>query len=272
MNDSQTARTAGIVHQEFRIDTPAGRLFAKRWSPAGEAHAGKAPVVLLHDSLGCVELWRDFPERLARATDRSVIAYDRLGFGKSDPHPGVLTGTFIHDEALGSFAALCQQLRLDQFIAFGHSVGGGMAVGCAAVHAVGCHGLITESTQAFVEDRTLAGIREAQRMFRQSAQVDRLRKYHGDKTPWVLDAWIGSWLSPGFADWRLDEDLRQVRCPVLAIHGDLDEYGTVSHPRRIVELAAGPSRFELLEGCGHVPHREQAEAVLETLRSWLSGL
>ena len=228
------------------------------------------PIVLLHDSLGCVSLWRDFPARLAQASGRRVVAYDRLGFGRSAPHPGLLQTDFIHDEARGDFRHVRDALGIERFIAVGHSVGGGMAVGCAATWADACVGLVTESAQAFVEDRTLQGIRAARETFGQAGQVERLAKYHGDKADWVLAAWIDTWLAPTFAGWTLDDDLRRVRCPSLVLHGRHDEYGTALHPQRIAALTAGVSTLQLLEDCGHVPHREQPDDILLRLQQWLS--
>ena len=106
---------------ELWIDTADGRVFAKTWNFDGDCEAGNEPVILFHDSLGCVELWRDFPVKLARETGRAIIAYDRLGFGRSDKHPGRLGLNFVRDEARGSFAALRSHLGIKDFIAFGHS-------------------------------------------------------------------------------------------------------------------------------------------------------
>lgn len=261
-----------IAPEQLRIDTPRGQLHAARWNVEATGKAGRAPIVLLHDSLGCVALWRDFPARLAHATQRTVIAYDRLGFGRSDPHPGPIAPTFIHDEATTDFAAVRAQLRLERFALFGHSVGGGMAVTCAAAHADGCVAVVAESAQAFVEDRTLQGVREAQLRFRDPAQVDRLRRYHGDKAPWVLSSWIDTWLSPGYAEWSLEAELRAVRLPVLAIHGDQDEFGSPHHPQTIADLAGEGSRALLLAGCGHVPHRDRPDEVLAAVRPWLAAV
>lgn len=258
------------VH-EHRIDTPQGQLYAKRWQPARDEARDLAPIVLLHDSLGCVELWRDFPHRLAQATDREVIAYDRLGFGRSDPHPGRLDDGFIHHEAQRGFGALREALRIDAFVAFGHSVGGGMAIGCAAHFPDDCRGLISESAQAFVEDRTLEGVRAAQLAFARPGQIERLHRYHGDKAAWVLSAWIDTWLAPAFAHWHLDDAIERVACPNLIIHGGQDEFGTTEHAQRIARLSPGPSRLHLLAPCGHVPHREAADEVLAAVAHWLSA-
>lgn len=172
-----------ISTRQHWIDTEHGQLFAQSWTPS---EACGAPIVLLHDSLGCVALWRDFPVRLAQASGRRVIAYDRLGFGRSAAYSGKLPPSFIEDEAHGSFRALCQQLDLSQFVLLGHSVGGGMAVGCAAVYAEACRGLITESAQAFVDTATLDGIRVAERQFAMPGQLERLQRYHAAKAEWVL--------------------------------------------------------------------------------------
>ena len=242
------------------VRTRRGHLAVRRWQPGG-ADSATAPLVLFHDSLGCIDLWRQFPAVLAECTGRPVIAYDRLGFGRSDAQDAPPTLDFIREEALETFPLLREQLGLDRFIAFGHSVGGAMAAHCAALHGAACEALITESTQFFVEDRTLAGILEAQAQFRQPETFERLRRYHGGRARWVLEAWTGTWLSPGFKDWSLAGILGQVRCPTLVIHGSEDEYGSLLHPERIAQTVRGPARMAILPGTGHVPHREQERRV-----------
>jgi pimeloyl-ACP methyl ester carboxylesterase len=257
-----------IMETESWIDAGRGRLYVKQWrDPSGRP--GKAPIVLLHDSLGGVALWRDFPANLSRATGRHVVAYDRLGFGQSDPHPGKLEVGFVREEASGDFAAVRSRLGIGSFIVLGHSVGGGMAVSIAAAWPRDCVGLITVAAQAFVEDRTLDGIRLAGRNFAQPDQFERLQKYHGAKAQWVLEAWTGTWLSPEFANWTVDEELKRVRCPLLVLHGAEDEYGGLCHPERIASLTPGLSTVEILADCGHVPHREKEELVLDAVKSFI---
>lgn len=252
-----------VTARDHWIATERGRLFARTWMPSLRSSETDATILLFHDSLGCVALWRDFPHRLAEATRARVVAYDRLGFGRSDAHPGQLPFTFIRDEAETAVPRLRDALEIDTMIPFGHSVGGGMAVATAARWPEHCVALVTESAQSFVEDRTVAGLRAARIEFAQPGQLERLARYHGEKAGWVLDAWIETWLAPAFAEWSLDDDLRRVRCPTLAIHGDSDEYGSTEHPQRIARLAHGPGRAVILEDCGHVPHREQPERVLD---------
>jgi pimeloyl-ACP methyl ester carboxylesterase len=217
-----------------------------------------------------VELWRDFPGELAAATGLRVVGSDSLGFGRSDPHPDLLAMTFIRDE-VAMVAQLGEALGLDAVIPFGHSVGGAMAIATAARWPEHCAALITEAAQSFVEERTISGLRAARIAFDQPGQIERLERYHGAKARWVLHAWIDTWLSADFAGWSLDEDLDAVRCPALALHGDRDEYGSPQHPKRIARLVGGASRAVILEGCGHVPHREQPTRVLAEVVRFLDG-
>jgi pimeloyl-ACP methyl ester carboxylesterase len=220
-------RASDIQPRDLWVDHPQGRIFAREWSlPGAGAHRPASPIVLFHDSLGCVELWRDFPAELSAASGRRVIAYDRLGFGRSDARAALPALDFIAEEAREYFPAVREQLGLERFVVFGHSVGGGMAVNCAAMFAPDCDALITESAQVFAEDLTLSSIVLAKGQFADGSQLQRLERYHGEKARWVLDAWTESWLHPGFAAWSLKSVLPQVRCPVLAIHGVHDEYGT----------------------------------------------
>lgn len=256
-----------VVVQDFNIPVADGCLFARQWSPDLTT---REPIILLHDSLGSVELWRDFPKALAQATERPVIAYDRLGFGQSTRRhqsPGV---NFILEEAEIVFPALTQALGIASCLLLGHSVGGAMALTIAALHLDKCSAVITESAQAFVEPLTLEGIRAAQKHFSDPQKFARLTRYHGDKAQWVLDAWTEVWLSPEFASWSLDPYLPRIQCPVLALHGDADEYGSEAFPRQITEQCSGPSLMKILEDCGHVPHREKPTEVLALVTAFVN--
>lgn len=259
-----------IVSTDRWVAYARERIFVRTWT--GPAAERLAPVVLLHDSLGSVELWRDFPARLAAGTGRTVIAYDRLGFGQSDPRADVLTTSFIADEADTVFNAVREQLGIGRFVVFGHSVGGAMAIHCAARYPEDCEALITESAQVFAEETTLAGIRLAKAQFADPAQLGRLEKYHGSKAQWVLDAWTGTWLSAPFASWTLKEVLPQVEAPTLAIHGGDDEYGTTLHPRLISEWSRAEVRVAIMQEAHHLPHREEPDQVVDLVRGFLSAL
>ena len=266
-----TANTLSVTTTEHPIPAALGRLYAKRWHPAATSGA-KAPIILVHDSLGAVALWRDFPEQLAQATGRDVVAYDRLGFGLSDPNPQTLAASFVEDEVEEGLEPLLNALAIDDFVVLGHSVGGGMAAFAAARYGARCKALITESVQTFVEDRTLKGIGEARDTFAQPGQIDRLARYHGDKAPWVLSAWVDTWFSKEFANFDLQPAFAAVHCPIMAIHGDSDEYGSLIHPQNIARWTGSNTRAEVIAGGGHVPHREMTAAIVELIAGFLAPL
>ncbi len=256
--------------QDTTVDVNGQSLFVRIWEPATKSTDTRAPIILFHDSLGCVELWRNFPRALSNATQRQVIAYDRLGYGKSSPRSNPQSFDFVGQEAETYLPALLQQLNVDKFIAFGHSVGGGMAVYTAAKFPESCLALITESAQSFVEDRTLAGIEDAKIFFAEDANIARLKKYHGEKALWVRDAWIDTWLSDEFKNWNLKSILPKVHCPVMALHGRDDEYGSVKHPQIIHDLVSGDARLEIIEDCKHLPHQEQEQHILNLVVDFLA--
>jgi pimeloyl-ACP methyl ester carboxylesterase len=255
-----------LPHRDVWIAHPQGRIFTRVWNGA----ADKAPIVLFHDSLGCVELWRDFPARLAAATGRAVIAYDRLGFGRSDPRQDRLQLHFVADEAERFFPLMRERLGLRRFVALGHSVGGGMAVHCAARYAGDCSALVTVAAQAYAADETRQGIRIAKEEFKHPDQFERLSRYHGEKAGWVLDAWTETWLDPAFGSWSLDEVLPLVTSPVLAVHGVRDEYGSARHPAMIAERCGGPSRIVMMQDTGHVPHRERPDELAALVAGFIA--
>jgi len=255
------------------IDGSHGRMFVRSWFPERDAlRPNHAPILLLHESLGCIEQWKDFPSVLAQATGRTVVAYDRLGFGRSDRLTAPPAPTFVEDEAAHGFACVLEHLGIERFVVLGHSVGGSMAVHCAARYPEACQAMITMSAVTFVEQRTLSGIRQARAWFADPAQRERLRRYHGERSDWVLSAWIDTWLAPDFATWTLAHALPAVGCPSLAIHGDDDEFGSERHPQLIADHASGQVEQALLSGVGHVPHREQPELVLERIERFLQRI
>ena len=248
------------------LQTPKGRLFAKHWQPS-KATGVRAPIVLMHDSLGCIPLWRTFPRQLALATGRDVIAYDRLGFGGSDPQSEPLALDFVAREAELMIPLVLKAFGISRFIACGHSVGGAMAVETASRFPGKCEALVTMGAQAFPEDLTLAGIRQAKTDFAEPQNLARLHKYHGEKSRWVVDAWTDTWLNPAFAQWNLDSALTRVSCPRLAIHGDQDPYGSVIHAS-IIAGKHGVAR--ILAGIGHVPYREDEALTISIIRDFIA--
>ncbi len=267
LDAKQLAMRDTRIEENF-VQVPGGSVFVRKWTP--DTVSASSPLVLLHDSLGSVDLWHDFPIELAYSLSRPIIAYDRLGFGKSTARSSLPSVDFIGEEAEIFFPAVRNALGISNFSLFGHSVGGAMAIMIAASQNAKCDLVVTESAQAFVEQRTLAGILAAKEQFSRPEQLNKLGKWHGDKAKWVLDAWTQIWLSPEFACWSLDPYLGKVHCPVLAIHGDSDEYGSLEFPNRIVRGVQGPSQLAIIKSCGHIPHREQQDQVLQLVSSFMA--
>ena len=255
--------------RDLPLAGPGGvALHGRLWQPQGGG--ARAPIVLLHDSLGCVALWRDFPAQLSAATGREVLAYDRWGFGRSDARTGLPGTGFVREEGEQVVPRLLAQCGRERAVLLGHSVGGGMAAFAAAHLGSACEALVTVSAQCYVEERTLEGIRAAEAAFADEAEMDRLRKYHGDKARWVLDAWTRTWLSPAHAGYSMEPALARVHCPTLVIHGAEDEYGSPQQAGRIAASVRGSAELAVLPGCHHLPHRERAAEVLERIAAFLA--
>ncbi len=245
------------------------KIHAIRLAPA---RASSGPVlVLLHDSLGSVGLWRDFPDRLAERTGLEVFAYDRRGHGASDPFgPGARTSQYMHEEA-AFLARVLDEVGIEDAVLLGHSDGGSIALLAAAHHPRRIRAVVSEAAHVFVEERTLEGVRAAQRTVVEGDLLERLAKHHGAKAEALAAAWIGTWLSPWFRGWNVEEDLRRIRCSVLVLQGELDEYGTEAQVHAIARGVSGPARTFLLPGVRHTPHREAPEVVLGAVAELLAG-
>ena len=255
------------------FDLPLGdhALRVRTLAAPGDADPRRPTLVLLHDSLGSIGVWRDFPERLARALGCDALVYDRRGYGASSPFGAApRTPRYLEDEA-DVLARVEHACGVREAVLFGHSDGGSIALVAAARQPDVVRAVVTEGAHVFVEERTLAGIRDARVALRTTDLRERLRRHHGDRTDAVTSAWIDVWLSPAFRDWSIERYLRDVRCPVLALQGADDEYGTPEQVRAIVEGVAGPARAALIPGVGHTPHRAAADEVLRLTVAFLAA-
>jgi pimeloyl-ACP methyl ester carboxylesterase len=227
--------------------------------------------VFLHDSLGCIELWRDFPERLAGAAGFDALIYDRRGYGGSSPFASApRTVGYLEDEA-DVLARVIGRCGVERPILFGHSDGGSIALVAAARYPELVRAVVTEGAHVFVEEITLAGIRDARTALHTTSLRERLARYHGERTDAVTAAWIDTWLSPAFRDWSIEHFLPRVRCPVLVLQGAQDEYGTEAQVAAIAGGIAGPARSHLVPSVGHTPHKEAGDEVIRITAAFLAG-
>jgi pimeloyl-ACP methyl ester carboxylesterase len=222
--------------------------------------------VLLHEGLGSVGLWRDFPDRLNAATGRRVVAFSRFGHGRSEPPPRPRTPAFFHEEALEVLPEVLVRLDAPEPILVGHSDGASIALIHAGHHPV--TGIALLAPHVFVEDVTVAEIRIARERYAEGGLRERMARHHDDVDA-AFRGWCDVWLDPAFRDWNLEADAERVTCPALLIQGVDDPYGTLEQLDRIEARVRGPvTRLELPGG--HSPHLEAPEAVLAAVRDWLA--
>ncbi|NAW52107.1 alpha/beta fold hydrolase [Elizabethkingia argentiflava] len=227
-------------------------------------------LVFLHDSLGSVELWRDFPRRLAEATQCNLMIYDRWGYGKSQALPSHKRSKHYLEIEADTLNQLLSALKIDDAILFGHSDGGSIALISAAKFPQRIKAIICEAAHIFVEDITLSGIRNAISAYENTNLPQRLEKYHADKVDKLFKAWTHTWTREDYRDWNIEHFLPQINCPLLFIQGELDEYGTLDQVEKTISQVRGFSEKYIVPQTGHSPHKEVPEVILAASKIFMN--
>ena len=220
-------------------------------------------LVLLHEGLGSIAMWRDFPHRLAHATTSRVVVYSRYGYGNSDPLTAPRNLRYMHDEALVALPQLLDALEIERPILVGHSDGGSIALIHAGAHVRAVAAIVAMAPHVIVEDISVTSIAAARDAYRTTVLREKLARYHAD-VDGVFRGWNDIWLAPDFRAWNIEEYLPRIECPILAIQGEDDEYGTMDQLARIARRARDVELVKLGD-CRHSPHRDQPDAVLDTI-------
>lgn len=240
----------------------AGHALEYEW--VGASGAPAPALVFLHEGLGSIRQWRDFPAQVAKAAGRRALVYSRYGYGQSDVLREERAGVrFMHREALEALPALLAALGVERPVLIGHSDGASIAL----IHAGAGHpvqALALMAPHVFVEPICVESIRKARASFASADLAARLAKYHRDPAK-TFHLWADAWLDPQFLGWNIEEYLPRIACPVLAIQGRDDEYGTLEQLARIRRGVRGPSELLELPACGHSPFRDQPRATLEAV-------
>ena len=250
--------------------TAGGHRIEYEWI---DAQQSQAPVIVfLHEGLGSIAMWKDFPARLCKATSCRGLVYSRYGYGRSDRLGSPRTPSFLHDEATMALPQLLDRLDVQSPILFGHSDGGSIALLNAAVsaHVVGAaRAAIVMAPHVFVEDLSISSIGAAKHAYETTDLRSRLAKYHDDPDS-AFRGWNDIWLHPDFRAWNIEDVLSRITCPILAMQGVDDEYGTMEQIDRIARGATN-TRVALVRipECGHAPHRDQPQRVIDEVRHWL---
>ena len=227
----------------------------------GDGPAKAPTVVFLHEGLGSVAMWRGYPERFCHEHGLAGFVYSRPYYGRSAPPPAEAPWppTFMHEQAFEVLPAVLAAAGIERPWLFGHSDGGSIALLYASRHPVA--GLVVAAPHLFVEPLTRASIEKAEAALADGSFVARLARYHDDAAA-TASGWIATWLSPALAPWNIEAETARIAagCPVLAVQGDADDYGTLAHIESIARRLP-KTRLLVIPECGHSPHRDQ-EAVL----------
>lgn len=239
-----------------------------------EAHLTARPtLVFLHEGLGSISLWRDFPQRVAQATGCRTLVYSRYGYGQSDVLAAPRTAEYMHAEALEALPAVLAALGIERPLLVGHSDGGSIALIHAGDGRWPCAGIVVMAPHLFVEEVSVRGIEETVRVFETTDLPQKLARHHRDARR-SFRGWADIWLSADFRAWNIEDAVRRLHCPVLAIQGEDDEYATLAQIERIAALATQAPDVELLKlaDCRHSPQRDQADAVAAALTAFVERL
>jgi pimeloyl-ACP methyl ester carboxylesterase len=249
--------------------TAAGAAFRIEYEWAGSAGADAPVLVFLHEGLGSVAMWRDFPARLCDAAGVRGLVYSRPGYGRSTPRPPVekWRPDFMHSQAREVLPALLSALGVDQPFLFGHSDGGSIALLYAAAFPAALRGAVVLAPHILVEDLSVRSIEKARDAYRQTDLPQKLARYHDDPDS-AFWGWNDIWLAPAFRDWSIEDEIAAIRCPLLAIQGLDDEYGTLEQIRGIARRVPQAQLLEI-PACGHSPHKDQPEVVIAAVKEFI---
>ena len=229
-------------------------------------------LVLLHEGLGCVALWRDFPQRLAATTGCAVFAYSRFGYGGSDAEPLPWPLDYMQREGRDVLPRLLAAAGINDCVLVGHSDGASIALVHAATSGrAKVRGVVVMAPHVFAEDCGLESIAAVRGQY-ETGLRERLAKYHGANVDCAFRGWSESWLHPDFRQWNLEGFLPEISAPVLQIQGVDDQYGTAAQLQAIAAGVSGPCETHLLEDCRHAPQFEQPERTLALIQGFIDGI
>ena len=255
---------AGGNRLEYQIHLPGDR---------DNAHVTSRPtLVFLHEGLGSVALWKQFPREVAEAANCPALVYSRLGYGKSDKLATPRAVDYMHREAIDVLPEILDQLGIEAPILIGHSDGASIALIHAGTGKYPVRGVVAMAPHVFVEDITVRSIAEAKRAYQSTDLAQRLGRYHDDPQA-TFRGWNDIWLHPDFRDWNIEDCLAAIRCPVLLIQGEDDQYGTVAQVEAIARQVSGPVEILMLPDCAHSPHQSiQKDATVAAIAGFVSSV
>ncbi len=258
--------------QDSLVDLGDRRLRVRRLSPAQSDGLDRTTLVFLHEGLGCIEMWRDFPQRLCDATRCPAIVYDRTGYGRSSPWPSDPGVRYMEIEADDVLPRLLTALGVTDCVLVGHSDGGTIALNYAASNPEPLRAVVTLAAHAVNETVCVDSIRRAREAYTAGDLRGRLARYHGDNVDGCFHLWSEAWLAPGFEPMDAAGRLPGVVVPLQAIQGEDDEYGSELQLGIIAGKVGGYCETRLVPDCGHSPHLQQPNYVLGEVARFIAPL
>ena len=262
MSDPRPPRT----ENDRAILTASGRTLEYTDCPGADP-----ALVFLHEGLGSISLWRGFPERIAQRTGRRCVVYSRYGYGQSSVLDAPFEADYMHVEGRETLPEILAALGLDRPILIGHSDGGSIALIAAGMTGIPFSGLVAIAPHVFVEPISIASIQRAGELFRTTNLAERMAKHHRDPDR-TFSGWHDVWLSDAFRSWNIEACLPRIDCPVLAIQGRDDEYGTEAQVNAVAKGVSGPCSVHILDACRHAPHLEQADRTADLVGDFVTSL
>ncbi len=253
----------------FWLNVADQHLEARAWGPPPD----EAPtLVLLHEGLGCVQLWRDFPDKLANTTGFGVFAYSRAGYGQSNPTRLPWPLDYMTLEARNVLPHVLHHIGIQRGVLLGHSDGASIAaIYAGTTEDVHVRGLCLIAPHFFTEPDGLSAIADAKAQYETGTLRARLAKYHDDPEN-AFRGWNDAWLDPGFRDWNIEDVIKHIRIPTLVIQGRDDMYGTLAQIQALENGISSPLETEILDECQHAPHLEQSEKTRAAIAQFLERL
>jgi len=263
----------GFTCRAFHVRVAGHRLRVKNIIPRNPSiDKDRTTLVFLHEGLGCIELWRDFPEVLCTSTGCPGLVYDRKGYGDSDILAGPWPADYLIEESTVDLPELLKACDIDDVILIGHSDGGTIALIASATNGDKVRGIITEAAHIFVENITIEGIHKAVKSFETARLKEKLARYHKENTETIFRRWAERWLSSEYRNWNIKAYLPKITCPILVLQGEDDEYSTPAQVKGIESLVSGPVNTKLIPNCGHIPHFQARDTVLAEMTRFINSL
>lgn len=256
-----------VVQQtEHTVFIKTSNIYYKKW----EVENPKNTIILLHDSLGCTVLWREWPQELAEILNVNVISYDRRGYGKSDNYTIPRPINYLEQEA-----EILEELRaywqIEKPVLFGFSDGASVATIYAGMFADKIKGLIVEGVHVLIEEVTLNGVRKAQKTLETTNISRALAKYHGDKVFDLYYAWTKTWLSEQHQSWNIEHFIPKIKVPILVIQGENDEFGSMNQVNAFDNAVVKVEKL-IVPNARHTAHKENKQLVFETIVKFVENI